>query len=603
MHDIQYSLTSRQPGTHIFNVSLTIAKPDPSGQILSLPNWIPGSYMIRDFSRNIISLQARSGDRKLAVQKLDKSSWRCEPTSGPLVLDYEVYAWDLSVRAAHLDETHGYFNGTSVFLCAQGQEGKPHVVELVRPAHPAALAWRVATALPELDAARYGFGRYIAADYDELIDHPVEMADFTLASFEACGVPHDVVITGRHRADMKRLVADLKCVCETQIRFFGEPAPFDRYIFQIMVVGNGYGGLEHRASTSLLCSRDDLPGSGEPQGNPGERYKTFLGLASHEYFHSWNVKRIKPAEFLPYDLRSESHTTLLWAFEGFTSYYDDLMLVRAGLISVNAYLELLGQQITRHLRTPGRFRQSVADSSFDAWTKYYKQDENSPNRIVSYYIKGSLVALCLDLKLRQLSDDRVSLDDVMRLLWERFGKVQKGVAEDDIRLLAEELSGADLRDFFALMLNSTEELPLQQLLEAQGLRYVLRPADSQSDTGGKPGQEPRAPRAVLGAKWIAGDGGASLQFVFDGGAAQAAGMSAGDIVVAVDGLRANATNLEKLLAAFAVGEAVEIHAFRRDELMRFRVLLGAAPADTCALLVPEDEAVKRLLERWTGNKA
>lgn len=596
---LQYRISSSQAGAHIFELELTIAKPDPAGQGLWLPNWIPGSYMIRDFSRNIIALEAEDANgQAVAISKIDKSTWRCAPCAGPLTLRYEVYAWDLSVRAAHLDQTHAYFNGTSVFLAVAGQENLPHVVDIVCPEGDTR-GWELATSLPRLGAPEWGFGTYQAADYDELIDHPVEMGRFSRARFEACGVPHDIVITGRHRADLERLCRDLTKICETQIRFFGEPAPFERYVFLVMAVGNGYGGLEHRASTSLLCSRDDLPLGSESEANPGERYKTFLGLCSHEYFHSWNVTRIKPQVFIPYDLRAESHTGLLWAFEGITSYYDDLMLVRAGLISSPVYLELLAQQITRHLRAGGRFRQSVADSSFDAWTKYYKQDENSPNAVVSYYVKGALVALCLDLTLRARSQGRVSLDDVMRVLWRDFGQVGRGVGDGDIQAVAEALLGESLQNFFASALHGTAELPFAELLKGQGLDVLLRAADSAADGGGKAVPfDPHRQRAVLGVKVQPGEGGAQLQQVFSDGAAMRAGLSAGDIVIAVDGLKVSVITLEKVIATYAVGSTVTVHAFRRDELMEFAVTLVAAPQDTCVLTLPQEPDALRLAEGW-----
>lgn len=592
-----YRIGSSRPAAHLFEVELHIVNPATDGQRLTLPNWIPGSYMIRDFSRHVGAVVGTDSDgRAVAVRKLSKSEWQCDPVSGPLTLRYEVYAWDLSVRGAHLDQTHGFFNGTSVFLAVTGQEHLPHEVSLERPAGVTG-DWRVATSLPRLGAAPLGFGTYHAENHDALIDHPVEMGTFTHASFTACGVEHEIAITGRHRADMARLVRDLETICTTQIRFFGEPAPFSRYVFLVTAVGNGYGGLEHRASTALLCARDDLPQAGEPEANPGDRYKTFLGLCSHEYFHSWNVKRIKPAVFMPYDLRAETHTSLLWAFEGITSYYDDLMLVRAGLVSSQAYLELLAQQVTRHLRTPGRLRQSVSESSLDAWSKYYKQDENSPNAIVSYYVKGALIALCLDLLLRSKSGDRVSLDTLMQRLWREYGQAGIGVNDEDIPRLAAELCGDSLADFWQQALHGTHELPLQELLAARGVKWTLRAAESAADTGGKPVADSTV-KPSLGIKVQNGEGGAQLQFVFAGGAAQQAGLSAGDVIVALDGLRVNGATIEKMIAARRPGDVLDVHAFRRDELMQFRVTVGQAPLDTCVLQLPDDGAVRHQVESW-----
>lgn len=595
---VHYRIGSRRPEAHIFEVELTIAKPAADGQQLALPNWIPGSYMIRDFSRHVLGLSACDGaGNTVVLQKTGKSDWRCAPVKGPLTVRYEVYAWDLSVRGAHLDQTHAFFNGTSVFLTVLGQEAEAHGVLIERPAG-VSKDWRVATSLPRAGAtAALGFGLYRAENYDALIDHPVEMGEFSHATFIACGVPHEVVITGKHRADMSRLSRDLEKICTAQIKMFGEPAPFDRYVFLVTAVGTGYGGLEHRASTALLCSRDDLPLSTEPEANPGERYKTFLGLCSHEYFHSWNVKRIKPAVFIPYDLRTETFTPLLWAFEGITSYYDDLMLVRAGLISTQSYLELLAQQITRHLRMPGRFRQSVSASSLDAWTKYYKQDENSPNAIVSYYVKGALIALCLDLLLRQRTRDRVSLDTLMQRLWQDFGQQGRGVTDEDIPRLAAELCGDDLVEFWQNALHGTNELPLAELLTERGLEWTLRAAEGAGDNGGKAATDNRV-RASLGVKVQAGEGGAALLHVYGDGPAMRAGLSAGDVVIAVDGLRVNGASLDKLIASYAVGAVLTLHAFRRDELLSFQVAVGEAPADTCVLALPVDTDRRYGAESW-----
>lgn len=599
---VHYAIRPVKPEAHLLEVTLTVAVPSPEGQRLSLPAWIPGSYMIRDFAKNIVTIDARCEDRPVALEKLDKQTWQAAPCSSALELRYTVYAWDLSVRAAHLDTTHGYFNGTSVFLRVEGQDEQPCSVELQPPQGDRYRTWRVATTLPTLDAASYGFGLYQAADYDELIDHPVEMSDFTLIEFEACGIPHAMVLTGKHYADIERLKRDLTRICEYHISLFGE-APFERYLFQTMVVGNGYGGLEHRSSTSLLCSRDDLPRPGDE--SVSENYRGFLGLCSHEYFHSWNIKRIKPAAFLPYDLTQEVHTPLLWAFEGFTAYYDDISLARCGLIPADSYLELLGQTITRVIRGSGRLKQSVSESSFDTWTKFYKQDENGPNAIVSYYTKGSLVALALDLMLRSQSDGERSLDDVMRSLWQRYGKPHVGISPVQMEALIGEVAGIDLGDFFNKALRGTEDLPLAELFKLAGIAYRLRTATSNSDKGGKAGKENSETPLALGVRYGSDPLGAKLLNVFDGGAAQEAGLSAGDIVVAVDGLRATQENIEKLLGYNRSKENVKVHAFRRDELMEFIVPIRQAPLDTCYLIQDEtaNETQLSLRNGWLGAEA
>jgi predicted metalloprotease with PDZ domain len=567
---IAYSIVGHDLAAHLFHVTLTVDAPAQGGQVFALPAWIPGSYMIREFSRNIVRIRAESNGEPVALAKLDKHSWQAAPLkdhAASLTLHYEVYAWDLSVRAAHLDQNHAFYNGTSVFLRVLGQEDQPHVVDIQRPDDEAAKTWRVATSLPELKAKRYGFGTYIAANYDELIDHPVEQGDFALATFKAHGVPHDIVISGRvPNLDLARLSADLKKICETQIAFF-EPkarkAPMDRYVFMTLAVGDGYGGLEHRASTALICARADLPSTASNSKEITDGYLQYLGLCSHEYFHTWNVKRIKPAAFAPYNLQVENYSPLLWLFEGFTSYYDDLMLVRAGVIAEPAYFKLLGKTIGSVLRGSGRTKQSVADSSFDAWGKYYRQDENAPNAIISYYTKGSLIGLALDLSIRAKTGGKKSLDDVMRTLWQRCGRdfyngAGRGVTPAEVEAIFDEISGGRFKPFFDKYIRGTEDLPLAKMLAPFGIKY--------SD-------ERKSSKPSLDANLGKDGNDCKLSAVHENGAAHQAGLSAGDILIAIDGLRVNASNLETLLSRYGIGSTVEVHAFRRDELMTFNMTL------------------------------
>ena len=601
---IRYRIQPKHPEAHRFEVNCTVADPDPAGQRFALPAWIPGSYMIRDFAKHVVAIQAESRGARITLVKTDKHTWRAAPCRGPLTVTAEIYAWDLSVRGAHFDTTHAFFNGPSVFLRALGKEERACEVEIVPPPGRRYSGWRVATAMPRRDTRALGFGTYGAADYDELIDHPVEMGTFTHAAFTACGVPHEIAITGRHGADTDRLARDLKRLCEWQIRFFGTPAPMDRYVFLVTAVGEGHGGLEHRASTALLCSRDDLPRPGVKEVS--ESYRTFLGLASHEYFHAWNAKRIRPAAFTPYDLDRESYTALLWAFEGVTSYYDDLALVRCGLLRPEDYLETLGRSITQLLRTPGRRRQSVAESSWDAWVKYYRQDENAPNAIVSYYGKGGLVALCLDLHLRSRTAGRRSLDDVMRALWRRYGRSGLGVPEDGVERTAEEVSGLKLRPLFDKWLRSTDELPLEPMLATAGVELAVRPPEGPSDRGGKPSAKSAAAlaeRVSLGARTATEGADVKLTHVLDGGAAQRAALAAGDVIAAIDGIRVTPKTLEARLAGLRPGDRVRAHVFRRDELHELEIAFAAPPADTCVLRFDKRASVRalRLRRGWLGR--
>ena len=588
---LRYHITSQNPVTHYFNVSIGIDKPDPAGQSLQLPNWIPGSYMIRDFSRHLIDITASSEGKRLAIDQIDKSSWRVEPCGGALRIEYLVYARDLSVRGAHLDHTHGYYNGTSVFMEVSGQSNQPCEVLIVKPPVDISVNWQLATTLQAVKTEADGFGLYQAKDYDDLIDHPVEMGEFTRLQFTACEVPHEVILTGRFECDTDRLLRDLKSICEHHIQFFGEPAPVDFYQFQVLVVGDGYGGLEHRSSTSLICSRDSLPQSGVTEVT--DSYRDFLGLCSHEYFHTWNVKRIKPAVYQPYQLQSEVYTELLWAFEGITSYYDDLALVRCGLIEPKAYLELLSQTITRVLRGKGATRQSAAESSFNAWTKFYKQDENSANAIVSYYAKGSLIALCIDLKMRQVTNGAKSLDDVMRVLWQRWKAGESGVEDDDIQDIISDLCSADLSSFLHDIIRNTGQMPLQELLSTVAVVFNRRNAAGQNDKGGKALEGPVA-KVAFGANLKEENGCLCILRVDEGGSAQLAGLSAEDQIIAINGLRLTLEKFERQMLYAKAEDNLVIHAFRRDELNQFEVSLLAAVANTVDLSIDVENEAKCL---------
>lgn len=579
-----YSLEPLDLSGHRLRATLRIAEPDPRGQIVSLPAWIPGSYLIRDFSRHIEHISARTGKQPVAITKLDNHRWRIAPCQGPLNVTIIVYAWDLSVRGAHIDETHCFFNGTSVFLQAQGFEENPCRLILLAPPPPA--RWNVFTSLPRDNRAnttksRNGFGVYRAKNYDDLIDHPVEMGNPETIRFDACGARHEMVFTGLiPNLDLKRIAQDVKKICEAQIRFF-EPenaqAPFldsaAHYVFMTMVTGDAYGGLEHRASTALMASRKDLPTIGQEKAPEG--YQTFLGLVSHEYFHTWNVKRIKPAAFSPYKLSAESHTQLLWIFEGFTSYYDDLFLFRSGVIDRTTYLRTLGKQIASVWSSPGRHKQSVAESSFDAWTRYYKQDENAANAIISYYTKGSLVALALDLTIRQATQQQRSLDDVMRLLWQRYGRdfyrgKPGGLSEKGFPQLVREATGVDVSKEISQWAYGCEDLPLKSLLSTQGVRLEWKAAHT------RPSMDIRTRKQ--------GDS-LMIAAAFEGGAAHLAGLSAHDVIVAIDGVRvdAQANTLDALLARYQPGDAIEVHVFRRDELRCFALTLAPPALAECHL--------------------
>ena len=496
--------------SHHYRVTMTLPHPAPR-QRLSLPAWIPGSYLVREFARHLSGLKASQGRREVALTQIDKHTWEADCSGrGALTLSWRVYAFDSSVRCAWLDAQRGFFNGTGVFLRAEGREADEHRVTL--GALPE--GWQVATGLPEVAP-----GEWSAPDYDALIDHPFELGAFWRGRFTACGTEHEFVVAGALPGfDGERLLADTKKICEAQIRFWHgrddgcDPPPFERYVFMLNATDDGYGGLEHRNSTALICTRRDLPRRGDAGSADG--YVTLLGLISHEYFHTWNVKRLKPREFAAYELQHENYTRLLWFFEGFTSYYDDLFLVRTGLIDEARYLRLVARTANQVLGTPGRRVQSAAAASFDAWVKYYRPDENSANATVSYYTKGAQIALCLDLTLRAAG--RGSLDEVMRELWRASGGGPIG--EDDILAALRRVGRRDFAPEIAAWVHGTDELPLAELLPALGVDLRReRPLLQQR----------------LGARLNEATAGLKVQSVLAGGLAEAAGLSAGDEILAL----------------------------------------------------------------------
>jgi predicted metalloprotease with PDZ domain len=564
-----YRVEAADPAAHLFHVTLTVTQPQ-AGQRVSLPAWIPGSYLVREFSRHLQKLAARQDGRPVAIHQVDKATWQvdCVPSS-PLVLSYEVYAFDNSVRTAWLDSQRGFFNGTSLCLRVHGQAQEPHELELVAPrAYP---HWEAATGLEPLKTGKRGFGTYVAEDYDELVDCPVELGAFHSAEFRAGGVPHRLVVAGATASfDADRLAADMQRICEHQIRFWHERRrpPFKSYLFMLNAVDDGYGGLEHRNSTALICSRRDLPRVGEARMSEG--YVTLLGLISHEYFHTWNVKRLRPAEFAHYEYAGENYTQLLWFFEGFTSYYDDLLLKRAGLIDEATYLKLLTKTCNQVLQTPGREVQSVAQASFDAWVKYYRQDENTANATVSYYTKGALVAMCFDLTLRQ--EGRTNLDEVLRALWARC----KGgpMAEADFAAVLKELGGRAFTRELAAWVHGTRELPLKELLEQHGVQVMEEPAQLQQRLGVR----------------VTETQGIVLKNVLRGGAAEQAGLAASDewVGVEVAGAAWRLTKLDDLM--LYAGSHRKVTALVARDRRLLRLDLAIPPSVTTWRLVLRDAA-------------
>ncbi len=564
---IQYTVWPEDLHGHRFRIKLHIANPDPDGQVLQMPAWIPGSYLIRDFSKQIESIEAysiASTRKKITLVRIDNDHWHLSPVEGSVEILTTVYAFDSSVRAAYLDTERAFFNASSLCMAVKGQEHLPCSLAITAPELAFADHWTVQTTLRAVKTDNLGFGYYLAKNYDDLLDHPVAMGEFQLVHWKSNGVVHRMAIQGcNHIVDTKRLAQDLQAICTSTIDLF-EPktkhAPFGEYLFLVNAVLNGYGGLEHRNSTALLCRRDQIP-----QDNilfEESAYREFLGLCSHEYFHAWLVKRIQPKAFQPYDLSKRNHTRLLWVFEGFTSYYDDLQLLRSKRIDLKTYLKLVSDNWNGILRGPGRHKQSLADSSFDAWTKYYQADENTPNAVVSYYGKGALIALGLDLQIRAFSKNKQSLDDLMRLLWCKHGV--DGIAEDGLDELIVELLGNGFSNIWNDMktryIFGVEDIPLQKWI---GSNLISVKPKSQTAL--------EKIKLQFGMRHTDANGWLRVTHVLDGGIAQAAGLAAGDLLASIDGQRITSTRWDKVLASLSENSYIRI-TFYRDDLEHERMV-------------------------------
>jgi predicted metalloprotease with PDZ domain len=575
---ISHRIAVADANGHRFRVTLSVPAPGPQLR-LSLPVWIPGSYLVREFARHLGPMEARQGERALCVVPLDKASWQLScPGDEPVELSYEVYAFDASVRTAYLDASRGFFNPTSLCLRVEGRTHEPQRICLTRLPS----GWEIATAMSAQAGEPHS---YLSADYDELADHPFELGRFWRGEFLACGVPHEFVVSGAWPSfDGERLLADTRKICEAQIDFWhgGGRPPMSRYVFMLHAVEEGYGGLEHRASTALIAHRRDLPrllAQAQPEG-----YSSLLGLISHEYFHTWNVKRLKPVEFLHLDYSRENYTELLWFFEGFTSYYDDLTLRRAGLIDPAQYLKLLSKTLQGVSAAPGQSVQSVAEASFDAWVKYYRPDENTPNSSVSYYTKGSLVALLLDLSLRVQGAG--SLDVLMRRLWASC--LESGLSESGVLAEIEALANVELAESLRAWVHQRQELPLGPALESIGIEL---------------GSEPVSWAASLGLRLVdaAGDK-AIIRTVLAGSPAAMAGLSSGDELLAVNGWRLR--KLDDARAWVQVGQPLEVLVSRAQRVLSLRLDPAegrVAMAMPVLKLAPDPTpTVKALRTAWLG---
>jgi predicted metalloprotease with PDZ domain len=591
---IHYHVNISSIAGHIFDVSVRIQNPDKNGQVLTLPAWIPGSYMIRDFARNIVSVIAQDdASRSISLQKLDKQTWQAQVVSTPLTIKYQVYAFDLSVRGAYINDEMAFFNGTNMFLAVEGQTDQPCKLTIEKPVQAELCHWKVATTMPTNMQETHLFGEYWANHYDELIDHPVLLGEFDILPFSAAGVDFELILAGGHQTDVKRISKDLTKICQHHIEFFGDTPPVKRYQFITLLTDNAFGGLEHISSTALMYSRNDLPSLSEAE-KMTDGYRVFLSLCSHEFFHTWHVKRIKPEELFDAELDKERYTEQLWIYEGFTSYYDDFSLLRCGLITQQEYLKVVGQNLTRLVRNKGRFKQTITQSSFDAWTKFYKQDESAVNNIVSYYNKGAVLAMCLDLLIKSKSNGNFSLDDVMRNLWNQHGKLNIPTPVNVVQNIIKTQLNIDLSDFFQSALYTTEELPFNELLEKFGVDSHFFPRESLEDKGGVKTSVPI--KIEFGAQIKAREIGVQIIQVTEKTAAYESGLQVGDVLIAIDKWAVNKENLIDQLNYLSIGQSTQLSVLRDKKLKQVTFIGKVAPNDTIALEVIEQE----LCNSWLG---
>lgn len=580
-----YYAIQPQPSQHIWQITLSFEHVSGSPNVLKLANWVAGSYMVRDFSRHIINIQAAYNGEMCDIIQLDKNTWQLPDQSGSYQVHYHVYANDLSVRASLLDNERGFIDGACLFLYAPHRQNEIHEVEfVVLPEN-----WLIVSTLPRIDEFHFQ-----AANYAELTDHPLEMGEnIEILTFYAHDIPHFIALSGHYRNfDRQRLIADCQKICEYEIDLFPRPTPFTHYLFLLHLGDKIYGGLEHISSTALHADRNALPAYN--MGEPNAAYTELLGLIAHEYFHAWNVKSFKPTVFQPYDLDKETHTEQLWAYEGITSYYDDLTLVRSGVISVANYLNLLAQNITRVHRNAGRKQQTLAQSSFAAWHKYYKQDENSPNAITSYYQHGALFALCLDLVIRENSEH--NLDFVMQNLYTRFLKTGAGTQEGEWQTLASDFTGLTLQDFFNYGLYTTEDLPLEMCLAVAGIELRWLPENRNSGNGRLVAEFPQiAAQAEIGCRHIQQADGALISHIFSGSSAEQAFLKPQDKVIAVDGFACTDFIAQ---TQTHVGDVHILHFFRQGVLHHTEIEVQAAPANTAYLKIVDED----LLQQWLFNR-
>jgi predicted metalloprotease with PDZ domain len=542
--NINFKVSMPRPWTHLLQVEMRVANQNLAAQTeLKMAVWTPGSYLVREYARHVQDFEVTDGgNRKLEWRKINKNTWQIDTNGAKeIVAKYNVYANELTVRTNELNDEHAFFTPAALLMFPKGEISSPSTVK-VDPYG----TWKIATGLPAVAGQPNTFR---AANFDVLFDSPFEVSNFKEINFTVQGKPHKFVFTGEGNYDMQRIADDTTKIINECYKIFGD-LPYDNYVFIVNLRGGG--GLEHLNSTALQWNRFGF--------KPDGRYNGFLSLVAHEFIHLWNVKRIRPDALGPFDYENENYTKLLWVAEGATSYYEGILLRRAGLMSDQMFLDSKASQILDLQTRPGRFETSLEDASLDAWIKYYRQDENSINNQISYYDKGDIVNMLLDVRIRTMSNGAKSLDDVMRYLYEEFAKKNKNFTPDDYQKASEIAAGGSLEDFFDKYVRGTDEIDYDGILNGIGLKL------NDDETGEK--------QAYLGANLAETGGQLTVRSIPAGTPAYEYGLNTGDQIVAIDGIRANQSFLTNYLGEKKPGDKVRFTVFRFDTLRDFQVTLG-----------------------------
>lgn len=582
--EVSYEVSMERPYTHYFDVTITVSGLQRDHTDFVMPVWTPGSYLVREFAKNVIEFSAQTGSgRALTWEKTNKDTWRVQTREvSTVVVRYRVYAYEISVRTSYLDDSHGYINGASVFMYVDGLQDQPLRLR-IQPYH----GWRkISTGLRRVSGEENVFE---APNYDVLVDAPIEIGNHQVLEFEVEGVPHYVAIYGEGNYDAQKLVQGMQKIVEQAAKMFGG-VPYRDYTFIVHMLPRGGGGLEHKNSTTLETYGFRFDKDGTSKG--------FFSLAAHEFFHTWNVKRIRPIALGPFDYTRENYTTLLWVAEGFTSYYSPVLLRRAGIYTPKKFLSSMAGQIRTLQRTPGRHFQSVAEASFDAWIKFYRPNENSINSQVSYYTKGAVLGMLLDLQIRYSTRNKRSLDDLMRYLFREYAqKKGRGFTEREFQQAAEKIAGTKLDSFFQDYVYGTKEIDYDKYLRYAGLELrVARKGESDSTAQAEV-------KPYLGIRTYEQGGLPVIRTVLWNSPAYRDGLNVNDELIAINGIRVSQDNWQDRVADHQPGDTLRVTVGRLGKLREFEVVLDPAPPDEYRIkrLEKASDVQKAIYESWTGE--